>query len=139
MSSDQTLEQRELRQQVDAIQWYHTLELAPDVVTPGWLDHRAIVGRVPLPATLSGCRCLDVGTFNGFWAFEMERRGAEEVLAVDVLDPRRWDWPVNSDEATIREIGRRMAGGDGFEIAADALGSKVRRLDRSVYDLERRE
>jgi len=128
-----------LAQRVASIDWYHTIELADGVITPGWLDHRQVLERIPLPLSLSGCRCLDVGTFNGFWAFEMERRGAEEVLAVDVLDPRRWDWPVNSDEATIREIGRRMAGGDGFEIAADALGSKVRRLDRSVYGLERRE
>src|SRR5947209_8094705 len=134
MSSDQTLEQRELRQQVDAIQWYHTLELAPDVVTPGWLDHRAIVGRVPLPATLSGKRCLDVGTFNGFWAFEMERRGAE-VIAIDVLDPRQWDWPVGSAESTVGALSGRLAAGDGFQIAAHHLRSNVRRVELSVYDL----
>ena len=83
-----------LSDQIASISWYHTLELAPGVVTPGWFDHRSVLDAIPLPADLSGQRCLDVGTFNGFWAFELERRGAAEVHAVDVLDPRRWDWPA---------------------------------------------
>ncbi len=122
-----------------AIQWYHTLELAPGVVTPGHLDTRTTVDRVPFPPSLAGSRCLDVGTFNGFWAFEMERRGADEVVAVDVLDPERWDWPTGSDPETIAAIGRRQGTGSGFEVAKRALGSSVRRLDMSVYDLDERE
>ncbi len=125
-----------LSEAVAAISWYHTLELASGVETPGWFDHRAILPRVPLPADLAGQRCLDVGTFNGFWAFELERRGAAEVHAVDVLDPRQWDWPVGSEDATIAAVGERMEGGDGFEIAKRALGSSVHRHDRSVYALE---
>ena len=125
----------ELSRRVAELEWYHTLELAPGVVTPGWLDHRSVLGKIPLPASLSGKRCLDVGTFNGFWAFELERRGAAEVIGIDVLDPHRWDWPVGSDEETIQAIGQRMASGDGFELARAALGSAVTRLDRSVYDL----
>lgn len=127
----------ELSRRVAEIDWYHTLELAPGQLTAGWLDHRPVLGRVPLPADLTGQRCLDVGTFNGFWAFELERRGAREVLAVDVLDPRRWDWPVGADPATIAAIGQRMAGGRGFDIAREALGSRVERIDRSVYEIDR--
>ncbi len=134
MSSAESLEA-----EVAAREWYHTLELAPGLVTPGHLDTRQIVDAIPFPASLTGMRCLDVGTFNGFWAFEMERRGAAEVVAVDVLDPERWDWPAASDPKTIAAIGRRQAGGGGFEIAKRALGSAVRRLDRSVYDLDERE
>jgi tRNA (mo5U34)-methyltransferase len=129
-------EASDLRERVAAIEWYHTLELAPGLVTPGWLDHRSVVPKVPLPLSLEGKRCLDVGTFNGFWAFELERRGAREVIAIDVLDPRGWDWPVSSDRATVEVIGQRMAEGDGFEIAAAAFGSRAKRLDRSVYDLD---
>jgi tRNA (mo5U34)-methyltransferase len=128
-------EAAELRARVNGIDWYHTLELAPGVVTPGWLDHRPILSQVPLPASLRDMRCLDVGTFNGFWAFELERRGAAEVVAVDVLDPRRWDWPAGSTEATVSALAGRMAGGQGFEIAREAFGSRVRRHDLSVYDL----
>ncbi len=126
----------DLRQRVASIEWYHTLELAPGVVTPGWFDHRSIVERIPIPGSLAGARCLDVGTFNGFWAFEMERRGASEVVAIDVLDPRRWDWPRSSQEATIQALATRAAQGNGFSIARGALDSNVDRRDLSVYDLD---
>jgi tRNA (mo5U34)-methyltransferase len=128
-----------LRRAIEGRQWYHTLELAPGAVTPGWFDTRELVDRLPIPSSLDGCRCLDIGTFDGFWAFTMERRGASEVVAVDLLDPRRFDWPVNSAEATIEEIGKRKRAGEGFAIAHQALGSAVRRIERSVYDLDREE
>jgi tRNA (mo5U34)-methyltransferase len=127
---------RDLASEVGALEWYHTLELAPGVITPGWNDTRPIVGEIPLPDSLEGKRCLDVGTFDGFWAFEMERRGAKEVVAIDILDPEQWDWPLGSDQETIAEIGRRKGRGEGFEIAKRELGSGVLRLERSVYDLD---
>jgi tRNA (mo5U34)-methyltransferase len=131
-----TRDREALRGEIEELLWYHTMELAPGVETPGWFDLRRIVDRVPLPASLEGKRCLDVGTFNGFWAFEMERRGAEEVVGIDVLDPEQWDWPAGSHPETVAIINRRQAGGVGFEIAKRELGSSVRRIERSVYDLE---
>jgi tRNA (mo5U34)-methyltransferase len=131
----ETIEPGELRRRVEQIDWYHTLELGHGVVTPGYLDHRGVRKRIPFPATLSGKRCLDVGTFNGFWAFEMERLGGE-VVAVDVLDPQAWDWPLGSDPATVAAIGERLAQGSGFELARAALRSSVKRIDRSVYELD---
>ena len=125
----------ELREQIDGRQWYHTLELAPGIVTPGWFDLRGLADEL-LPASLAGRRCLDVGTFDGFWAFEMERRGATEVLAVDILDPRRWDWPVNSSEEAISALAERKREGAGFEFAQRALGSSVKRRELSIYDLD---
>lgn len=116
-------------------EWYHTLELAPGVVTPGWFDPRKIVAELPFPASLEGKRCLDVATFDGFWAFEMERRGASETIGIDILDPLAWDWPANSTDAVVEAVGQRKDGGRGFEIARDALGSSVERLEMSVYDL----
>ena len=116
-------------------QWYHTLELAPGLVTPGWFDLRTVASQV-LPALLTGKRCLDVGTFDGFWAFELERRGAAEVLAVDIVDPRAWDWPITSPEAVVQVMEGRKQGGAGFGIAADAFGSQAEYRVRSVYDLD---
>ena len=124
----------ELREQVVGREWYHTLELAPSVLTPGWVDLRGIAGEV-LPGSLAGRRCLDVGTFDGFWAFEMERRGAGEVLAIDILDPHRWDWPAGSDEATLAALAARKREGAGFELAKRAFGSSVERRELSIYDL----
>jgi tRNA (mo5U34)-methyltransferase len=120
--------------------WYHTLELAPGVLTPGIVDVRPIVPRVPMPASLAGKRCLDVGTWDGFWAFEMERRGAAEVHAVDVPDPYKWDWPgrtriresYDGGKANLEEIKAR---GNGFPIAREALGSAVERHELTVYEI----
>ena len=50
--------------------WYHTLELGPDIVTAGWFDLRPRVDRMPWP-DVRGKRCLDVGTWDGFLAFEL--------------------------------------------------------------------
>ena len=83
-----------LRAEIDALEWYHTIEIAPGVETPGWFDTRSVLSQIPFPDDLRSKRCLDVGTFDGFWAFEMERRGADDVVAIDVLDPDKWDWPV---------------------------------------------
>jgi tRNA (mo5U34)-methyltransferase len=116
--------------------WYHTIELEPGVVTRGYFDTRAAARLVPMPASLKGLRCLDVGTYDGFWAFEMERRGAAEVVAVDVLDPRRWDWPDDSTPDAMAAIGDHKARSRGFDLAKEALGSRVERRDLSVYELE---
>src|SRR5919201_1823078 len=83
----------DLAREVESTWWYHTIELAPGVETPGYYDLRGILGDVPLPASLEGKRCLDVGTFDGFWAFEMERRAIgssveRRELSVHDLDPQ---------------------------------------------------
>src|SRR5689334_16375741 len=80
-----------LRQRVAEIDWYHTLELAPGVVTEGMFDLRPAIGRYHLPERLDGLRVLDVGTWDGFWAFEMERRGAAEVVGIDLESERDID------------------------------------------------
>lgn len=117
-------------------EWYHTIELAPGVVTPGWFDTRRVLAELPMPASLAGQRCLDVATFDGFWAFEMERRGASEVVGIDILDAREWDWPAGSSDEVMAAVGARKDGGTGFAIAREALGSSVERLEMSVYDLD---
>ena len=109
------------------ISWYHTQELGPGVVTPGMFDLRPYVERYGIPADLTGLRALDVGTFEGFWAFELERRGAE-VVALDVDSIQDLDWPPRLRPAG---DGRR---GEGFEVAREALGSDVRRVGMSVYE-----
>src|SRR5436305_1454865 len=120
--------------------WYHTIELAPGVTTPGIVDVRPIVGRVPIPRSLAGMRCLDVGTWDGFWAFEMERRGAAEVHALDVPDPYKWDWPARARIRESYEGGKEnleliRRNGNGFPIAHEALGSSVQRHEMTVYEI----
>ena len=125
----------ELHERVAARPWYHTIELAPGIETPGWFDCRGIAPTV-LPDDLSGRRCLDIGTYDGFWAFQLEQRGASEVIAFDVLDDSRWDWPAG-ETAGQRAINSELrAGAGGFPLAKEALGSSVERVDASIYDLD---
>src|SRR3954453_7511017 len=124
------------RNEIAAREWYHTLELAPGVETPGFFDHRPLLARLPIPASLAGMRCLDVGTFDGFWAFEMERRGAAAVVAVDLTDARAADWPAGSAEAVKAALAKRKRGGEGFRLARAALSSRVAFHEASVYDLD---
>ena len=126
----------ELRKRVDSREWYHTMELKPGVVTPGFFDTRTLPGRLPFPASMAGYRCLDVATFDGFWAFEMERRGAQEVVGIDILDPLAWDWPAGSTAEVIAALERRKEGGAGFRMAAGALGSSAVHRECSVYELD---
>jgi tRNA (mo5U34)-methyltransferase len=126
----------ELRTQVASRRWYHTLELAPGVTTPGMFDHRPYVPRYGLPDDLSGARALDVGTLDGFWAFELERRGAA-VTALDVDRPQDLDWPprLRSAGEARRAEGAALADGAGFDTARRALGSAVERMPVSVYEV----
>jgi tRNA (mo5U34)-methyltransferase len=116
-----------IRARLPQIDWYHTQELAPGVVTEGMFDLRPFVEHYGLPGDLSGKRALDVGTFEGFWAFEMERRGAE-VVAIDVDRLEDLDWPPRLRPS---EDGRR---GEGFHVAREAFDSSVERVGLSIYD-----
>jgi tRNA (mo5U34)-methyltransferase len=124
----------DLMQQVQQFSWYHTIELPGGVVTPGQFDHRELLARYGFPERMDGLRALDVATFNGFWAFHMESLGAD-VTAIDLDDPRQWDFPTQV-RPLVEQQGEQPAIGRGFEIASRALGSKVRRVGRSVYDLD---
>jgi tRNA (mo5U34)-methyltransferase len=122
-----------LAAQVARHRWYHTLALGPGVVTEGMFDHRATVNRYLLPTDLTGQRCLDVGTMDGFWAFEMERRGAAEVLAADVAAVDDLDWPPRWRERIDPSLDETKA--ERFALASRALDSRVKRIERSIYEL----
>jgi tRNA (mo5U34)-methyltransferase len=111
------------------VRWYHNVELPDGTVTPGWFDLRDQVHHYGLPESLAGKRCLDVGTWDGFWAFEMEKRGAAEVVAIDVDDEASLDWPPRRRPQR-SEAGRSA----GFRELKERLGSSVERVELSVYD-----
>jgi tRNA (mo5U34)-methyltransferase len=115
--------------------WYHTMEVLPGVVTPGWFDLRPVLDRFPWP-DVRGKRCLDVGTYDGHLAFELERRGASEVVATDIQDHLDWDWPARLRGGAPEMW--RIAGeskGAGFEIAKRITGAQVQREWVNIYDL----
>ena len=114
--------------------WYHTLELPGGVVTPGHIDLRKVAKRL-LPHDLRGRRALDVGTFDGFWAFELERRGAE-VVAIDLGAVEESQIPPNNRELVEREAKQfDVKLGRGFENASELLRSRASKVVCDVLDL----
>jgi tRNA (mo5U34)-methyltransferase len=107
--------------------WYHTLDL-PGITTEGIFDMRQYVPQYGLPDSMEGMRVLEVGTWDGFWAFEMEKRGAAEVVAIDLDDEEQLDWPPRR-----RSPDPELVRGSGFAIASEMLESKVQRVVKSVY------
>jgi tRNA (mo5U34)-methyltransferase len=93
--------------------WWHSFELPDGSRIDGVSDLAAQQRRIaqfPIPDDLRGKRVLDIGAWDGWFSFEMERRGAE-VVAID-----RWENP------RFYEI-RRL------------LNSKVDYRELDVYDL----
>jgi tRNA (mo5U34)-methyltransferase len=127
-----TPEAQAIMDRIKDIEWYHVLELPHGVATPGRADHRRQKHLYGLPEDMTGMKALDVATFDGFWAFEMERRGAN-VTAVDIGRWSQADVPLRWLERMKPEEDRIT--GDGFRLAKELLGSKVKRKEMSVYDL----
>ena len=96
------------------IGWWHSFELPGGRMIQGVSDlaaQKMRINQFPIPEDLSGKRVLDVGTWDGWFAMEMERRGAE-VVAID-----RWENPR-------------------FHEIHELLGSHVDYRQLSVYDLD---
>jgi tRNA (mo5U34)-methyltransferase len=105
-----------IRERIENASWYHTFEVWPGIVTPGVRELNAprLLDEAGVPADLSGKRALDIGTWDGPVAFELERRGAS-VVALDIQDP---------DET-------------GFNAAREIRQSRVQYVRGSVYELSR--
>ena len=79
-------ESRRQAARLSALGWYHTIELPAGRVIEGLQtleQQRMRLRQFPIPEDLGGKRVLDIGAWDGWFSFEMERRGAE-VLALDI-------------------------------------------------------
>ena len=102
----------EIQRMVDAVpHWHHTIHFPHGIASPGSYDPRQLFERLALP-DLRGKRVLDVGTRDGFYAFECEKLGAE-VVALDHIDPAN----------------------TGFLAARKILGSSVDFVEANVYEI----
>jgi tRNA (mo5U34)-methyltransferase len=131
------------RQRIGRIQaWYHRIDLGDGVETPGHFRMADYLAHYHFPARLDGMRVLDVGASTGFFAYEFERRGAAEVVCIELPSWNDHDWaPRQRRELERRSAGERQAIDrevmhDGFALVGEALGSeRVRREWRAIYDL----
>jgi len=49
----------EIKRQVASLEWYHSIDLGHDIVTPGHFDHRPFLDYYGLPKDLSGKTALE--------------------------------------------------------------------------------
>lgn len=126
--------------------WYHRIELGDGVETPGHFRMRDYLQHYHFPERMDGLRVLDVGASTGFFAYEFERRGAAEVVGVELPSWGDHDWTPryrrefaqksrHEQQNIDREVMR-----DGFTLVGEALGStNVRRIWKSIYELSAEE
>jgi len=107
----------ELKNEVAGVRWFHSIDLGNGIVTPGVDRSARRLKGMHMPPSLDGMSVLDIGTFDGFYAFEAERRGAKVVAT----DTAVWRDPY---------IGR-----SGFDLARRVLGSSVEGREIDVLDL----
>jgi len=94
------------------IRWHQRFTI-DGVSSPGYHDMDLLISSAEVPNDLAGLSVLDVGTTNGAAAFECEKRGAKEVVAVDICQPNVF----------------------GFDLLAKHLQSDVQFLQSSIYQL----
>jgi tRNA (mo5U34)-methyltransferase len=86
---------RETQKQIGELSrlgWYHSIQLPDGQIIHGLqtLDQlRARLAQFPIPDDLRGRRVLDIGAWDGWFSFEMERRGAD-VVALDSTEHTRF-------------------------------------------------
>ena len=119
----------ELRTRAANIDWWHSgIDLGNGVVTQG-MSHPGVnlLPHLQLPADLTGISILDICAWDGFMAFECERRNAARVVAVD-----SFAWDKRNGDIT----GWHKTGRDGFDLAHEARQSKVEPVTCDVLDLD---
>lgn len=106
--------------------WWHSIELGRGIITPGdqgGLKYptgaKNLLANLKLPGDLSGKSVLDIGAWDGFFSFALEKRGASRVLAID-----------NFYRDQLEHIGNQ-----GFQVAKEILKSNVEFRKASLYDL----
>jgi tRNA (mo5U34)-methyltransferase len=110
---------KDLQSRAAALRWYHTIDLGGGVVTSGVDDSPQRLARLDLPPSFAGLSVLDVGAWDGFFSFECERRGASRVVASDYYSWHTDGWGTKH----------------GFQLAREALSSRVEDVDIDVMDL----
>jgi len=147
------LTEEDVRNRVASVPyWFHSIDLGHGIVTRGEktaeLLARELIGlRLP---DLRGKTVLDVNTWDGFYAFEAERRGASAVTALDF-----YMWAMDQEQHTryYREcrvngvvpkpyhempyyLPQELPGKRGFDVARQVLDSRVRPIVADFMEID---
>ena len=105
--------------------WWHTITLPYGIKTPGHVSEKAELEiAMAIPQNLNGKTVLEIGTWDGYYSFFCEARGAERVIAVDNLQYEHLPQYYSGHPV-------------GIEVAKRILGSKVDYRVIDVYDLDK--
>lgn len=104
----------EKRARMQALRWYHTLDLGDGVITPGAVPAEALAqsAKRVFKHPIAGLSVLDIGCWDGYFSFEARRRGASGVVAADHFV---WDGPGWGQKAA-------------FDLAREAIDPSVEPL-----------
>ena len=118
-------------EEIEALHWWHKIPVGlyrgEEYSTPGIVSHcngASATERYGMPEDLRGRTVLDIGSWDGGFSFEAERRGAARVLAADMVvsDPARMEFASWGENR-------------GFLLAHRLLESRVEFIESSVNDL----
>jgi tRNA (mo5U34)-methyltransferase len=146
---------RDLEAAAAEVAWWHSIALAPDLVTEGVKSSETLgreLAELRLP-DLRGKTVIDIGAWDGYFSFAAERAGAARVVAVDFLT-----WSIDlpafnrygaecerrgeqvGDVRYLPELGiwqpESLPGKRGFDVAHEALNSSVEVLVADFLDLD---
>jgi tRNA (mo5U34)-methyltransferase len=118
-------------EEMRSIKWWHRIPIGQDlegnrVFTPGTCKHGPdksdyATSRFGLPTDMRDCTVADIGGWDGYFAFEAEKRGAKGVTVFDVGQEEGGNWGTSK----------------GFVFAKKVLDSHVQYVNASIYDLSR--
>jgi tRNA (mo5U34)-methyltransferase len=83
---------QELKRRLSELGWYHSIDVPGVGTIPGLQSSEQLrkrLAKFPIPDDLRGKRVLDIGAWDGWFSFEMERRGAA-VVAMDNAEHHRF-------------------------------------------------
>jgi tRNA (mo5U34)-methyltransferase len=122
-------------------EWFHSIELAPGLVTPGrksFDQFQRELRAMQLP-DLRGKSVLDIGAYDGAFSFACERLGAARVVALDHYvwstdmagymndwrESKRTGAPLPAPHESRHWDPDKLPGRQPFDLERDCLESKV--------------
>jgi tRNA (mo5U34)-methyltransferase len=133
--------------------WWHSIDVGQGVVTPGRVSHEwlnRMLDNLRLP-DLHGKRVLDIGAYDGFFSFAVEKRGAAQVIALDyyvwsmdlVKQVQLWKecqekgvpMPPEPEVAEVWQP-ERLPGKQAFDTVHNALDSRVEPLVANFLEVD---
>ena len=95
-------ERQDLQSRVDSVPWYHSIDFGEGIRSQG---RSQLDPRFEYLPEFSGKSVLDIGTWDGLYAFYAERKGARRVVAID-----DYAWMISFEERDAYWSDVRQAG-----------------------------